>query len=54
VKPKAFPFHRLAEKDLIVAGNYGGEGEMHIPPFDAVAIDVSALWSGPLAAPAKP
>jgi Uma2 family endonuclease len=27
-----------------VAGTFGGEGEARIPPFDAVAIDVSALW----------
>jgi Uma2 family endonuclease len=27
-----------------VAGTFGGEGEARIPPFDAVAIDVGALW----------
>jgi hypothetical protein len=39
---------RLAGKDLVVAGTFGGEGEMRIPPFDAVAIDVSALWDSPV------
>ena len=38
---------KLAGKDLIVAGTFGGDGEMRIPPFDAVAIDVGALWDSP-------
>jgi Uma2 family endonuclease len=35
---------KLSGQDLVVAGNFGGDGEMRIPPFDAVAIDVGALW----------
>jgi len=38
---------RLAGKELVVAGTFGGDGEMRIPPFDAVAIDVGALWDSP-------
>ena len=38
---------KLAGKDLVVAGTFGGDGEMRIPPFDAVAIDVGALWDSP-------
>ena len=40
---------KLAGKDLVVAGTFGGDGEMRIPPFDAVAIDVGALWDSPVA-----
>ena len=37
----------------MVAGTFGGEGEKRIPPFDAVAIAIGALWnmSPPAAAP---
>jgi Uma2 family endonuclease len=28
----------------LVAGTFGGGGEARIPPFDAVAIDIGALW----------
>ena len=38
---------KLSGADLLVAGTFGGEGEMRIPPFDAVAIDVGALWDSP-------
>lgn len=38
---------RLSGQDLIVAGTFGGDGEMRVPPFDAVAIDVGALWDSP-------
>jgi Uma2 family endonuclease len=33
-----------AEQHWILAGSFGGDGEMRIPPFDAVPIDVGALW----------
>ena len=33
-----------SEAAWTVAGTFGGEGEARIPPFDAVAIDVGALW----------
>jgi Uma2 family endonuclease len=39
---------KLAGKDLVVAGTFGGDGQMRIPPFDAVAIDVGALWDSPV------
>jgi len=39
---------RLSGKDLVVAGTFGGDGQMRIPPFDAVAIDVGALWDSPV------
>jgi Uma2 family endonuclease len=42
-----------AEAHWIVAGSFGGDGEMRIPPFDAVAIDVGALWDSPPPAEAK-
>jgi len=32
------------ERGWMVAGTFGGAGEAHVPPFDAVAIDVDALW----------
>jgi hypothetical protein len=35
-----------------MAGAFGGDGEARIPPFDAVPIDIGALWDGP--APAAP
>jgi hypothetical protein len=28
----------------LVAGTVGGSGQARIPPFDAVAIDIGALW----------
>jgi hypothetical protein len=28
----------------MVTGTFGGKGEARIPPFDAVALDVGALW----------
>ena len=42
-----------AEQGWMVAGTFGGEGEKRIPPFDAVAIDIGALWdiSPPPSAP---
>jgi hypothetical protein len=42
-----------AEQAWMVAGTFGGEGEKRIPPFDAVAIAIGALWdiSPPAAAP---
>ena len=42
---------RLSAQDLLVAGTFGGEGEMRIPPFDAVAIDVGAMWDSPPSQP---
>jgi Uma2 family endonuclease len=42
---------KLSGQDLIVAGTFGGDGEMRVPPFDAVAIDVGALWDSPAPAP---
>ena len=41
---------RLSGQDLVVAGTFGGEGEKRVPPFDAVAIDIGALWDAPVAA----
>jgi Uma2 family endonuclease len=38
---------RLSGQDWVVAGTFGGESEARIPPFDAVAIDVGALWDAP-------
>lgn len=40
---------KLSGQDLVVAGTFGGEGEARVPPFDAVAIDVGALWDVPSA-----
>ena len=31
-------------KRRMVADTFGGEGEARIPPFDAVAFDIGALW----------
>ena len=45
---------KLAGKDLVVAGTFGGDGEMRIPPFDAVAIDVGALWDSPISRAGNP
>jgi hypothetical protein len=37
----------------MVAGTFGGNGEARIPPFDAVGIDIGALWDiSPPPAPA--
>jgi hypothetical protein len=36
-----------AEQHWILAGSFGGSGERRIPPFDAVPIDVGALWDDP-------
>ena len=33
-----------AEHGWMVAGTFGGTGEARIPSFDAVAIDIGALW----------
>jgi Uma2 family endonuclease len=33
-----------SEQGWLVAGTFGGVGEVRIPPFDAVAIDIGALW----------
>lgn len=38
---------RLSGPDWIVAGVFGGDGEKKVPPFDAVAIDIGALWDSP-------
>jgi hypothetical protein len=32
------------EHGWMVAGTFGGQGEARVPPFDAVAIDIGALW----------
>jgi Uma2 family endonuclease len=45
---------RLSGQDWVVAGTFGGEGEARIPPFDAVAIDVGALWDAPAGAAGEP
>lgn len=42
-----------AEAHWIVAGSFGGDGDTRIPPFDAVAIDVGALWDSPPPAESK-
>jgi Uma2 family endonuclease len=36
-----------AEQHWILTGSFGGGGEMRISPFDAVPIDVGALWDAP-------
>jgi hypothetical protein len=38
---------RHTEQHWILAGSFGGNGERRIPPFDAVPIDVGALWDNP-------
>jgi len=45
---------KLSGQDLVVAGSFGGDGEMRVPPFDAVAIDVGSLWDSPAIPPEKP
>jgi hypothetical protein len=45
---------RLSGQDWVVAGTFGGESEARIPPFDAVAIDVGALWDTPAGAAGEP
>ncbi len=45
---------KLTGKDLVVAGTFGGDGEMRIPPFNAVAIDVGALWDSPVSRAENP
>lgn len=32
------------EQGWMVAGTFGGAGEARVPPFDAVTIDIGALW----------
>jgi hypothetical protein len=32
------------ERGWMVSDSFGGEGEARIPPFDAVAFDIGALW----------
>jgi Uma2 family endonuclease len=32
------------EHGWMVAGTFGGQGEARVPPFDAVTIDIGALW----------
>jgi len=32
------------EQGWMVAGTFGGAGEARVPPFDAVALDIGALW----------
>jgi Uma2 family endonuclease len=43
-----------SEAAWTVAGTFGGEGEARIPPFDAVAIDVGAMWDIGTTTPALP
>jgi hypothetical protein len=43
-----------AEHGWMVAGTFGGIVEARIPPFDAVAIDIGALWDISPPAPAAP
>jgi hypothetical protein len=38
---------KLTGQDWVVAGTFGGDGEKRVPPFDAVAIDLGALWDSP-------
>jgi Uma2 family endonuclease len=38
---------RLSGSDWMVAGTFGGDGEKTVRPFDAVAIDLGALWDSP-------
>jgi Uma2 family endonuclease len=45
---------KLSGEGWLVAGTYGGDGEKKIPPFDAVAIDIGALWDSPPGTPDKP
>jgi Uma2 family endonuclease len=33
-----------SERGWMVTDTFGGEGEARIPPFDAVAFDIGALW----------
>jgi Uma2 family endonuclease len=35
---------RLEGESWIVAGNYGGDEKVHAPPFEAIELDLSALW----------
>jgi Uma2 family endonuclease len=42
------------ENGWMVAGVFGGEGEARIPPFDAVPIDVGAIWEIQAPAPQTP
>ena len=41
---------KLSGLDWVVAGTFGGEGEMRVPPFDAVPIDIGSLWDSPVGA----
>lgn len=43
-----------AEHAWMVAGTFGGAGEARVPPFDAVAIDIGALWDLTPPPPATP
>lgn len=43
-------FHR-AEGHWIMAGAFGGDGEACMPPFEAVPVDIGALWEGPAPSP---
>ncbi len=45
---------KLSGQDWVVAGTFGGDGEARVQPFDAVAIDIGALWDSPVGAPAAP
>jgi Uma2 family endonuclease len=38
---------RVVGQDLVVAGTFGGDGEARIAPFDAIGIDLGALWDSP-------
>lgn len=42
---------KLSGHDVVVAGNFGGDGMKRLPPFDAVEIDLGALWDSPVASP---
>ena len=45
---------KLTGSDWLVAGTFGGEVEARMPPFDAVAIDIGALWDSPASATGEP
>ncbi len=45
---------KLSGQDWLIAGTFGGEGEACIPPFDAVAIDIGALWDVPARTAGEP
>ena len=44
---------RLEGESWLVAGSYGGDQKAHLPPFDAIELELEALWDeeSPPAAP---